>query len=310
MLTILFIADDTSNFVHKMYYYLEQELAKKANVLFWRKPGHIDSILRQLPEKPDFILLLNDLGLQMAPLIKGLAHTGIPTGLFINDVHRFVNLRRNYIAKHNIQYLFTIVRDKFVEVYPEYIARMEWFPHFAETDIFRDYHIHKDIDLLLTGAVSDVYPLRQKIVKAYETNPNFVYHKHPGYRNFSKPKENDYFIGQKYAMELNRAKIVFTCPSVFQYPVIKYFEVLACKTLLIAPTFQELEDLGFIPYKHFVPINEDNFIEKADYYLANNQERQNIAEQGYEFVRHRHSIKKRAEQLINRIERIIQDKGG
>lgn len=304
-MNVLLIAEDTSRFIHKTYYYLEQELMESIHVMIWRKPGHIDYILKQLPIEPDFILLLNDMDQQMSPMIKGLSHISIPTGLFVNDVHRLINLRRNFIVKNNINHLFTIVRDKFIQIYPEFIGKMEWFPHFVQTEIFRDYGMKKDTNLLMMGAVSDIYPLRKKIIKSYEGNPDFVYHKHPGYRNFRIDEENLLYIGESYAKQLNRAKIVFTCPSVFQYPVIKYFEVLACKTLLLAPTFGELEDLGFVPDYHFVPINEENFMEKASYYIANETEREKIAEQGYQFIRQQHSVKQRTRELIQKMESII-----
>ncbi|MBT2217925.1 glycosyltransferase [Virgibacillus dakarensis] len=306
MLNVLFVTEDTSQFINRIYYDLEQELKERANVMIWRKSGHIDFILSQLPTKPDFVLLLNDIDQQMSPIIKGLSHSGIPTGLFINDAHRFINLRRNFITKNNINHLFTVIRDKFIQIYPEFVYKMEWFPHFVQTEMFRDYGIDKDINLLMMGAISDHYPLRQKIIKTYKGDPDFVYHKHPGYRNFNKDEKNQHFIGERYAREINRAKIVFTCPSVFQYPVIKYFEVLACKTLLLAPTFKELEDLGFVPDHHFIPIDENNFMDKAAYYLANETERQTIAEQGYQFIRKRHSVEQRADQLIKKIESVIQ----
>lgn len=301
MIHILFIAKDTSRILNKSFHYLEQELNKMIHLTIWRKPGHIDYILKQLPYRPNFILLLNDIDKQMSPVIKGLSHTNIPTGLFVNDVHRFVNLRRNYIAKNNITHLFTVVRNKFIDIYPEYRNKIEWLPHFVNTELYKDYGLTKDINLLMMGAVNDIYPLRKKIVKTYEGSLNFVYHKHPGYRSFSKSEEDKHFIGHRYAQELNRAKIVFTSPSVFYYPVRKYFEVLACRTLLLAPTFCELEDLGFIPGYHFVAIDKDNFIEKATYYLNNKKERQKIANQGYLFIRQNHSVKHRTIQLIDKI---------
>lgn len=305
MINVLFIAEDTSRLLNKNFHYLEKELTKVVNLTLWRKPGHISYILKQLSARPDFILLLNDIDKEMTPMIKGLSHTGIPTGLFVNDVHRFVNLRRNYITKNNLAHLFTVARDKFIEVYPEFTDKMVWFPHFVHTEINRDYDMKKDINLLMLGAVNNIYPLRQKIIKAYEGNPNFIYHRHPGYQNLSKNEEDQHFIGQRYAKEINRAKIVFTCPSVFHYPVIKYFEVLACKTLLLAPTFGELERLGFVPGYHFVPIDENNFKEKAAYYLANKMERKKIAEQGYQFIRQKHSVRIRTNQLVKKIESIL-----
>ena len=163
----------------------------------------------------------------------------------------------------------------------------------------------KDISLLDDRAVNEVYPLRQRIVEAYEGDRDFVYHRHPGYQTSGIQQEDPNLTGKDYAKELNRAKIVFTCPSVFYYPVIKYFEVLACKSLLLAPTFPELEDLGFIPGYHFIPIHKDDFHGKASRYLENETERQRIAEQGYRFVRQHHTVKVRAKQLIHEIENIL-----
>lgn len=305
MIHVLFITEDTSRQLNKNFYYLEQELRNTVNLTIWRKSGHINYILKQLPTRPDFILLLNDIDHQMSPLIKGLAHTDIPTGLFVNDIHRFTHLRRNYINKNKISHLFTIARDKFLETYPEFEHKMEWFPHFVNTDLCRDYRLEKNIDLLMMGAVNDYYPLRQQILNSYKDNDNFVYHNHPGYRNFSEKEESKSFIGQTFSKEVNRAKLFFTCPSVLYYPVIKYFEVLACRTLLLAPTFNELEDLGFIPGIHFVPIDESNFKKQATYFLENEGERQQIIDQGYNFIHRKHSVKQRTEQLVSRIEKII-----
>ncbi len=305
MIHVLLIAEDTSRQLHKNFYYLEQELAKRTHLSLWRKPGHISHILKQLPERPDFILLVNDLGEQLYPMIKGLTHTDIPTGLFVNDVHRLTKVRKNFIEKNNIAYLFTAVRDKFLTTYPEFTAKMEWFPHFFNTNLYKDYGLKKDIPLLMMGAANDFYPLRQKIIHAYQGNADFTYHSHPGYRNFSEREEKQYFIGQRYAEEINRAKIFFTSPSIMHYPVTKYFEALACRTLLLAPTFQELEDLGFIPDFHFIPINEHNFKEKAAYYLEDPSKRQIITDQGFRFIHQRHTITQRIEQLVHRLGQLL-----
>lgn len=306
MIHILLIAEDTSEHLNKNFYYLEQELAKQVYLSLWRKPGHISYILKKLSGTPDFILLLNDLDQKMYPMIKGLAHIDIPTGLFINDVHRLTKLRKNFIEKNDIDRLFTVVRDKFLTTYPEFAMKMEWLPNFVNTTLYKDYGLAKDINLLMMGAVNDIYPLRRTILNAYQGDANFIYHSHPGYRYFSQEEESQHFIGQTYAKELNRSKIFFTSPSTLNYPVIKYFEVLACRSLLLAPAFKELEDLGFIPNFHFIPINEHNFKEKAAYYLAQETERQQIADQGYRFVHERHTVQQRTEQLIKPIEKILE----
>lgn len=309
MLKLLFISKDTSKSIDKNIYFLEEECRKHTSLLVYRKSGRINKILNEINWTPDFILIANDLGQEMAPFIKGLSSINIPVGLIINDIHRFTEPRRHYIRKNNIRHLFTVPRNTFLENYPEYKNQMTWFPHFINQNLFRDYTLKKDIDLLMFGAVNDTYPLRKKILHSYRKNPNFLYHPHPGYDDFkeSTSKKNGVYIGKEYAMEINRAKIFFTCPSIYNYPVMKYFEVLACKTLLLAPTFKELEDLGFIPGTHFVDIDEQNFMEKAKYYLEHEEERKIISEQGYKFVHQFHSLPIRAQQLVNKIEAILKN---
>lgn len=306
MVHILWISEDTSRLITKNFVYLEQELEKFVTLSRFRKSGHIDSILKQISQRPDFILLLNDMEQKIYPLIKGLQTTDIPVGLFINDIHRFTKRRENDIQKFQIPYLFTVVRDPFLKTYPNFQHKMEWFPHFIHPEIYKDYERKKDIPMLMMGAVNDVYPLRKKIRDYYDGNSRFIYHAHPGYRAFSQAEEKHLIMGTNYAQELNRSKIFFTSPSVFHYPVLKYFEALACKTLLLAPTFKELEDLGFIPDYHFIAINEHNFAKKAAYYLENESERNKITEQGYQFVHQTHTVQIRTKQLVQRIKHILR----
>lgn len=306
MVKLLYITNDTSKMIVKNFLYLEKALDELTTLKIWRQSGSIETIIKKLQFQPDFILIQNDIGNQLSPFIQGLSKISIPSGLIINDVYRFQEPRRLYIKKNNIRFIFSIIRKQFLEIYPEFANRLRWFPHFVETDIYRDYQLPKDIDLLLMGSTDDIYPLRQKIVKAYEQDRHFVYHPHPGYGDITTKEKNGYFIGEKYARELNRAKIFFTSPSIYLYPVMKYFEALACKTLLLAPTFEELEALGFKPGIHFVAINEVNFKEQATYYLNHDKERNKITMTGHEFVQQNHSLKIRAKQLVAEIKKIVE----
>lgn len=82
-------------------------------------------------------------------------------------------------------------------------------------------------------------------------------------------------------------------------------QLLACKTLLLAPTSHELEDLGFIPNKHFVPISQHDFQQKANYYLRHDAISKRIAQNGFEMVRKKHSTKKRVQQFLHIVKNII-----
>ena len=88
----------------------------------------------------------------------------------------------------------------------------------------------------------------------------------------------------------------------------KYFEVPACNTLLLAPDSPDARALGFIPSENFVDIKEDDFLEKARYYAQNYEtEGKRIAQKGYEMVRKLHSVERRARQLVAAAEKIIKE---
>jgi len=308
MLNLLLIAADTSHFTNNNYYYLEKELAKMTKLMVHRKSGHINQILRKIPETPDFILIINDVGKMFRPVVNGLSNISIPVGLMVNDAHRFVRQRKRYITNNHIKTFFVICRHNFYNYYPRQKHDQVFFlPQFANTSIFKNYGGEKPIDLMMLGEVSfpQIYPLREKILQHYKDDPGFFNRPHPGWRDFTEEKAENTLIGENYARAINQAKLFFACGSVRQVVTFKYFEVPACRTLLMAPALPELKDIGLIAGKHFVAINEENFAEKADYYLKNTEKRERITEEGYRFVHNHHSTSHRAGQLVQQIESAV-----
>lgn len=297
---LLFLTRDFSKHVSRNTHYLAEVLNELTNLVVWTNPGDINDILKQIKFTPDFILI-NDLMPVHCPSITGLSSINIPLGMIIIDLHSHIGEQKKFIDENNVKYLFSICRDAFKIFYPEYLDKMIWFPHFVNTNIFKDYKLNKDIDYLLMGAIHDYYyPLRSKIFEIMKDEPGFLYHPHPGYTFSVEPNK---YVGEKYAREINRAKIFITEDSIYHYPIKKYYEVLACNTLLIATASKELEDLGFIPGENFVAINEDDFLSQARYYLSHEKEREEIAIKGYEMVRKRHSAQKRVSEFVT----ILQD---
>lgn len=307
MLKLLLIAPDTSYFTNNNYYYLEKELAKITMLMVYHKSGPINKALRNIPAKPDFILIVNDIGKTFTPVVTGLSDINIPVGLIVNDAHRFVGQRRRYITNNHIKTFFVICQHNFYNYYPRQKHDLVFFlPQFANTSIFKDYGGEKTIDLMMLGEVSlpQIYPLREKILQHYEDNPVFFNRPHPGWRDFTREQADEALIGENYARTINQAKLFFACGSIRQVVTFKYFEVPACRTLLMAPALPELKEIGLIPGKHFVDINEENFSERAEYYLKNTKEREKITEEGYRFVHNYHSTPLRARQLVQQIKRI------
>ncbi|WP_077615587.1 glycosyltransferase family protein [Caenibacillus caldisaponilyticus] len=303
---LLFITKDFSNHVERSSYYLSQELAKRTDLMLWSKDGGILDILERIPKRPDFILV-NDFKPDYSPFIRKLRQSPVPTGIIMHDLKYKIRQRKRFIEQEGIRHIFSIYRDPFYRYYPEYAERMIWLPHHVPLSIFKDYGEEKTIDWLMTGAIyPHIYPLRNKMYHALMRECGFRYIPHPGYRNIGK-RETGVYVGQNYARLLNRSKIVLTCASVEQFPVLKYYEAAACGALLLATVNQEISDLGFIDGQTMVAINEHNFVEKAKYYLQHEDERRRIAENGMALIRSRHSTAKRAEELVQAIHNIIEE---
>ncbi len=304
-ISLLFITKDQSQQLERSTHYLIEELKKKINVFIWQEHGRLPQIVNSLPVRPDFILL-NDFHPRYCPFIREIKSVDIPVGCIMHDMQYKTERRKSFIKNEEINYLFPHYRDAFLRWFPEYKERMIWFPHHVPTHLFKDYGLDKTINWLFMGStIPHLYPLREMMIKIFKTQPGFVMHRHPGYdRTYYNSKQA--LVSKRYAEEINRAKIMLTSQSIYQYPILKYFESVACHTLLVANGSQELTDLGFQDGQTFIEVNESNLFEKANYYLYNEQERLRITKQAYNMVREHHSTEKRAVDLIECIKRVVR----
>lgn len=302
-LRLLLIARDDSRYTVPASHYFIDELKKSAEVHVSHTSGFLEQIVADCPFEPDLIYIL-DYFENGSPTVTGIRSMNIPVAIGLHDLHFGFDFRKRLLQLEEVRYIFTYYRDAFLSWYPEFSDKMRWLPHHANTDIYKDYEQTKDIGILLTGAIYDqIYPLRKRMLMRLSGHPDFVHHQHPGYRQI-KQKEN-LLVGESYAREINRAKICLTCNSIYSYPLMKYFEIPACGSLLMAPASPELLDLGFVPGVHFVSIDEHNFEEKINYYLNNDQERAEIIANGKKLIAEKHSTKQRVKDFLQTIEDII-----
>ncbi|MFD2628590.1 glycosyltransferase family protein [Oceanobacillus kapialis] len=291
-----------------------------ANVHYWHSDGNIKDILSELQINPDFIFHYDIAwNYSLAPKIDGLEEIGIPKGCFVIDLHWKPEERRKYIEENRIDLVFSATRHPFLKVFPEYEKKLRWLPWAINPSVMKDWKLEKTIDTLLMGLVyvdkynqgdhqlpksvppKGRYAFRDAVFNVMRDDPDFVYHPHPGHR---VRRGNNLVINEKYAQELNRAKIFFTCGSRMEtggIAVLKFFEAPACNTLLLAETNKEIESLGFIDGVNFVACTPDDLAEKTAYYLTNNKERLRIARNGHQLVHTNHTNQKRAEQLLRYI---------
>lgn len=200
-----------------------------------------------------------------------------------------------------------------VDIQPNYFTRLLKIPHLhmapnINPDVFKPSDKPKLFDATFLGAVGlECYPLRGEI---WEKLPFFA--KKNGWkillqgtppgrsldRKISELQPR-YYVGDKYVEALGRSKVFIFGTSVFKYPLLKFFEAMACGACVMADVPLTAEELHFIPDRNFVAINKNNWKEKLKYYLEHDEEREEIARRGYETVMAHHTTNVRARQVVN-----------
>lgn len=112
----------------------------------------------------------------------------------------------------------------------------------------------------------------------------------------SFPYENFYKIMKNSKIALNFSKSV-DCDQLKG----RVAEIISNKTLLFESENDQIKNF-FIPEKHYIPFNQNNFEEKLRYYLNNPSEAQNIASNAYKHLNQLYDeLPNEWQKLINKI---------
>ncbi|GAA0182700.1 hypothetical protein SH2C18_50320 [Clostridium sediminicola] len=295
-------------------------LEKFAEVVYWHDDGDINKILEEIKFIPDFIFHYDiEWRYAYAPTITGLEKVNIPKGCYVKDIHWNPEKRIKYFEENKIDLIFSFTKNPFLKKYPQYENKFRWMPFSVNPYIIKDWKLNKDVDFLLTGQFyykdpknppkrlpkKGIYTFREAVFNKMKDKKGFVFVPHPGHRTKGGP---NVIINENYAKELNRSKISFTCGSILEYPVAKYFEILGCRTLLLAKPNKDILELGFQDGVNFVACDENDFYDKTLYYKENEKERERITNNGFNFVHTYHSNEVRAQQFIKNIEVFLKNK--
>lgn len=151
----------------------------------------------------------------------------------------------------------------------------------VDTRIFKENNHPKKHDVVSSGVVSKHYPVRYEIKDMLDNkNVNGLYLKYPHFapllgRNLNLDK---YF--REYANLLSSGKIFIFYNGIKGRTVAKYVEGLASGSLMLAPYPKGGNLYHLEPDKNFVNINEENFKDKIQYYLEDENERIKITKLG------------------------------
>ena len=190
--------------------------------------------------------------------------------------------------------------ENFKESWPRYANKHIFFPtFFAPYERYAGipFNLKPKMKCLLSGAISEHYPLRQYIVQEVNKNPEYQEMvdilPHPGTQGADKVNA---VVREDYAKILNSYFCAIATPAL-KCVVSRYFEIPAVGTLLLAEQVRDFDRLGFVPYRHYGPIAQETVFKRIKNCLANPERFADIRRQTMEMVRENHGIDNRVEQF-------------
>lgn len=213
---------------------------------------------------------------------------------------RNVDLAIKSVDSHNA----TFFGKKFVQSGVETL----WLPPSIDGRRFRHLGSLKGFALTCIGNLNPaIYPLRIAMSDYVRKVRKWSYY---------MPR----VFGEEYVQSINMCKIFLTCGGRWRFPVLKYFEVRACRTMLLAEETLDSDALGFKDGENYVSLkkawypkvenpkypiepsewqfDETEFTKIIDYYLKDYEERERIALNGEKLIQERHTNEIIAKQLF------------
>jgi hypothetical protein len=185
----------------------------------------------------------------------------------------------------------------FLEKFEKQLRGIEklWLPHSMNLSYFNE-EVPKERKVSLFGMSNyQTYPIRQKILDSCRKKDWFV--------RIERPKEdsdNRWPIKEDYFRFLKSFKISATCGSIYNYPIMKFFEIPSMETVLVSNYFYELSELGFQPGLNFYELDMQNIPEQMEFLLS--FDCSGVIEKGKELIQRRHTVRKRSKELLNFLE--------
>lgn len=194
-----------------------------------------------------------------------------------------------------------------MQEYKAYHEKAIFFPWFVPDA--SPEHTTPEVDrigdrILLTGRVSDAYPLRKMALAVAASGGPIDILDHPGYQNRLDGAEGSerFSTGARYWKRLSeyRASLVLRASPDFlrNYTLAKFFEVPGAGTLLVATPTPDMAHLGFEDGFNFVSIWPDQINAGCITEILHDPNISRIAAKGRELILMRHTITARVRQIL------------
>jgi len=191
------------------------------------------------------------------------------------DSHCALQSHLAFCAKHKFNIVLNAI-DQDRHFFEEHNMKTYYFPNAYPLDLIQPLNIEKSIDVGFVGSLGN----RGDWIRSLNINPHVM------------------VLGDDMVKSINSFKIHFN-RNLSHDINYRTFETLGCATLLLTNNTDRLSDLFEIG-KHLVVYESlEDCQNKISYYLAHEQERNEISNNGYLHVKEHHTFDNRCKMLVN-----------
>lgn len=170
--------------------------------------------------------------------------------------------------------------------------KIRYLPWAAEPMCYRPFPIVEKWDWCFIGNLSNGFrvDLMDRFCKEWPLGEK-------GYLGWRQPEFVGYNILEDAAKKFSQSRIILN-ESIYDDLNMRTFEALACNRLLLTEDVPAVRD-HFEDGKHLILFKTiDEAVEKANYYLVHSDERNTIAETGYQEFLSQHTYEHRAKEIL------------
>ena len=300
---ILYVAPnqwEKYNWGHEL---LRRSIAKAHDVTFygpgrpgWNKPASVPWVLNHLGKSFDLIIT------DMQKYSYWVRHLGKVKDIpkvhilvdYLEEVKNGADWQDSFFNNQHIDLFFARSSAEQNCFKKRRSEPVEYLPYSVDADVYHDLGLTRDIDIACIWNRGSGYPNRTEIRE--KTLPGL-----------KKAKGYNVLISRvdrfEYIDILNRTKIFIGSINQWKGLGMKVSEALACRCLYLTDKPDDFELQGYRNEEHLVLYDTlDDMVDKIEFYLKDDYLRQEIAYQGYDFVRQYHSNTVRVQQMFELIQ--------
>jgi spore maturation protein CgeB len=230
----------------------------------------------------DLYLYVEPMGL----IPQGLEKAPIPTACVISDCHRSLRPRQQ-LAKF-FDHIFLYQRNYLRSFIEHPSSNIHWLPYACDTKFFRDLRMARDLDVAFIGKLMEPRSERRRALALISRR--------------CQVNEQRYYLQKEIPAVYSRSKIVLNIPLGDDLNF-RFFEALSCGALLLTKRLSNGQDDLFKEGLHYEAFStEAEMLDKVDYYLNHQEERERIAAAGHTEVLSRHDLELRLNGLLETIQ--------